>query len=319
MSGPVQLQQQVNLSIIIVTYNSAEFIGPCLKSLCLACAPFDSELIIVDNGSRDNTLGEVENEWPNATILKNSINLGFAAANNQGDKKAQGDYLLLLNADTVLLDQNLALALRYAEREHVAVLGPKMVGADGALQRTWSDRNTVGSYLLEIFSMAIFRSHFCRIKPIIPSAPLPVQFLVGAALLISRAAYANHGLFDQRFFFCCEERDLCYRYALAGEVQAYFPDWVICHYGGSGNTVSRFHLHNWIRTSIQFTDKHGSLLQRCLVRVTFPLYLSTHTVACLLKGPLRSGDDNLRRARLYAVALIRLPRFLAASKNQRPS
>ena len=306
----------MKLSIIIVTYNSAAFIQPCLKSLRLACGSMASELIIVDNGSRDQTLREVENEWPNATILKNSNNLGFAAANNQGAKIAQGDYLLLLNADTVLLDQNLAPALEYAERERVAILGPKMVGADGILQRTWNTRNTVGSYLSGIFSMAIFRNRFCPAQQAIPTAPLSVQFLVGAALLIARPAYERHGLFDERFFFCCEERDLCYRYARAGEVQIYFPGWGICHYGGSGNSVSRFHLHNWIRTSIQFTDKHGSLLQRGLVRALFPIYLLTHTVACLLRGLFGRGDNNLKWTRLYAEALIRAPLFWDADRSQ---
>src|SRR5262249_43371201 len=153
---------------------------------------------------------------------------GFAAANNQGAELAYGRHLLLLNADTVLLDKNLAHALEYARTNGVAVLGPKMVSKDGTLQRTWDTHNSVGSYLRNLIGLAFFLRHFRREQDPVPSEPMPVRFLVGAALLVSRDAWEEHGLFDERFFFCCEERDLCMRYALAGEQQVYFPGWLIC-------------------------------------------------------------------------------------------
>src|SRR5215469_10365738 len=100
----------VKLSIIIVTYNSGVFIGPCLKSLRRTCACLPAELIVVDNGSTDQTVSAVLVEWPDATVVRNSGNRGLAAANNQGARVSRGEFLLLLNADTVLLDQNLSSA-----------------------------------------------------------------------------------------------------------------------------------------------------------------------------------------------------------------
>lgn len=299
----------MKLSIIIVTYNSGGFICPCLRSLNAACAGFESEIIIVDNGSSDRTLEFVRTEWPGATILRNPANRGFAVANNQGARVSRGDFLLLLNADTVLLDENLQSALEYAERQGVAILGPRMVGTDGALQRTWNMRNSVGSYLSDILSLATSSRRLRREPPSAPLAPVPVRFLLGAALLISRAAYERYGLFDERFFFCCEERDLCLRCASAGERLIYFPQWSVLHYGGGGNSASRFHLDNWISASFLFTDKHGAMWHRILVRLVFPLFLLTNCAAFLLKAMARRKRQYWRLAMLYGGALWRIPKL----------
>lgn len=297
------------MSIIIVTYNSSGFIRPCLRSLDAACAGVESELIIVDNGSSDRTLESVREEWPSATILRNLANRGFAVANNQGACVSRGDFLLLLNADTVLLDENLQSAIEYAERQDVAILGPKMVGTDGALQRTWNTRNSVGSYLSEILSLATSSRRLRWEPPSPPLASVPVRFLLGAALLISRTAYNRYGLFDERFFFCCEERDLCLRVASAGERLVYFPQWSIMHHGGGATSASRFHLDNWISASFQFTDKHGSMWHRILVRLVFPLFLLTNGSAFLLKAMARRKRQYWRLAMLYGGALWRVPRL----------
>lgn len=299
----------MKLSIIIVTYNSGIFIGPCLKSLRRACGCLAAQLIVVDNGSTDQTVSAALAEWPDATILRNSGNRGFAIANNQGARIGRGDFLLLLNADTVLLDQNLQSALEYAERQNVAILGPRIVGTDGALQRTWDTQNSVGSYLSDIVSLATSSRRFRREASSAPLAPLPVRFLVGAVLLISRVAYERYGLFDERFFFCCEERDLCLRLASAGEHLIYFPQWSVLHYGGGGSSASRFHLDNWIKASFLFTDKHGVMRHRILVRVVFPLYLLTNCAAFLLKAFARRKRQYWRLAVLYGGALWRVPRL----------
>lgn len=304
----------MKLSVIIVTYNSQKFIGPCLSSLRRSCSSFAAELIIVDNGSIDDTLAAVLHHWPTARILSNGTNLGFAAANNQGAKVATGDYLLLLNADTEQLDEKLAAALQYAEQRKTAVLGPKMVGADGALQRTWDARNTIASYMNDIIALATFRRRVRRQKLSVPAEPLPVAFLVGAALLISRSAYQRHGLFDERFFFNCEERDLCYRYVRAGELLVYYPHWVTKHYGSGGESISRFHLETWIRASCKLVAKHGSPVQRCLIGPLFAFYLVSYTSAFVLKWALRREAVQLRAARLYTHMLWRLP-SLALPKN----
>lgn len=299
----------MKLSVIIVTYNSGDFICPCLRSLHAACAGLETELIIVDNGSSDRTLESVREEWPGATILRNVTNRGFAAANNQGARASRGDFLLLLNADTVLLDENLCSAIEYAERQDVGMLGPRMVGADGALQRTWDIRNSVSSYLSDILSLAAPSRRLRGEAPPAPLDPVPVRFLVGAALLISRAAYKRYGLFDERFFFCCEERDLCLRFASAGVRLIYFPQWSIVHHGGEGSRASRFHLDNWIKASFLFTDKHGTIRHRILVRLVFPLFLLTNCGAFLLKALARQKRQHWYLAMLYAGALWRVPRL----------
>jgi GT2 family glycosyltransferase len=300
----------LKLSIIIVTYNSGAFIGPCLESLRRACSSLAAELIIVDNGSSDDTLAEALRCWPEARLLRNRTNRGFAAANNQGAKVATGEYLLLLNADTEQLDEHLTSALHYAEQHQIAVLGPQMLGTDGKPQWTWDIKNTVASYMDDIVSLTTFRPRILGRKREMPAAPMPVRFLIGAALLIARAAYERHGLFDERFFFCCEERDLCYRYAQAGQSQVFYPYWVIRHHGSGGQTVSRFHLENWIRASLKLVAKNGSHVQRCLIGPLFGLFLASYTAASGLKWAFRREPLQLRATRLYAQMLWRLPRLV---------
>lgn len=294
----------MDLSVIIVTYNSERFIGPCLASLRRNCDTLRTELIVVDNGSTDGTLASVRAAWRDATIIQNQTNLGFAAANNQGARAVSGAYLLLLNADTVLLDQNLKRAIEYARQTGASVLGPKIVGGDGILQHTWDTSNTVGKYLRDILTLATFSKRFGLAKWLPLTEPTRVGFLVGAALLIPRAAYEKHGLFDERFFFCCEERDLCLRYIQAGEQVLYFPQWLICHYGGGGEPLSRFHLENWIRASIMFVDKHGSVSQRTLIRPLFLLFLLSYTCVFLAKAVFLTNRNYLRAAKVHASVLL---------------
>jgi hypothetical protein len=215
--------------------------------------------------------------------------------------------LLLLNADTVLRDGNLIKALEYAETNRVAILGPKMLSPNGTLQRTWDTDNSVASYLRDLSSLALFWKSLWRSEPPVLSEPTAVRFLLGAAMLAERETFTRPGLFDERYFFCCEERDLCLRYARAGERMFYFPEWVICHYGGGGKPTSRLHVDNWVKTSVLFADKHGSLAERLLMRLVLPILLFTHTLAFLLKGAIGANAAHLKTAMVYARALAQVP------------
>ncbi len=294
----------------MVTYNSARFIPACLESLRQAGAELRTELIVVDNGSADDTLALVNEAWPGATIIQNDRNLGFAAANNIGARQSRGDYLLLLNADTVFLDDHLNEAFEHARRTGVAILGPRMVGADNRVQRTWALRNSVADYLKGIFSLALSSKRLSRAEPVQPEIPLDVEFLVGAALLIDRRAWNRHGPFDEQFFFTCEERDLCLRYVQAGERVVYYPGWTILHYGGGGAKVSEFHLRHWIVASLQFVKKHGTLIQLLLARVGLAALVTTHSLVSVARAIRRGERLTLHGLKEYCGAWLWVPAIL---------
>ena len=133
----------MDISIIIVTYNSERFIRPCFESLDRWINGLTFEIIVVDNCSGDGTCDLLKREYPQVRLIENSTNVGFAGANNQAAAVAQGEYLFLLNADTELLDDGINEALRYARANRIAVMGPRTVGLAGTMLKTWDRHNSL--------------------------------------------------------------------------------------------------------------------------------------------------------------------------------
>lgn len=292
----------IDVSIIIVTYNSQRHLLPCLDSIQAMATGVRYEIILVDNGSADGSIEEAQRRYPSLKVIRNADNRGFGAANNQGADTAEGEFLLLLNADTVFLDHGLSESLAFARRNNLAILGPRMEGAEGEEQVTWEYENRLGRYIRNIYRLALIPSKFRKKDASAINGPVDVGFLVGAAMLINRKDVKKLGLFDERFFFNCEERDLCLRYVRAGRRLVYYPGWRIIHYGGSGVRHSRFHTVEWIRASEQFAEKHGGRLSVCLIRVGFLALLVSSTLLHRLRG-IRGDAVSADAADAYAGVL----------------
>jgi len=304
----------VRVSVIIVAHDSERIIVPCLSSIVRQMGDLTFEIILVDNASLDGTVETVRREFPEVRLIENQENVGFAAANNQGAAVAKGAFLCLLNSDTELRSGTLQ-AIQYAKAHHTAILGPKTVDADGNVQRSWDVRNSVASYIGDIFSMALFLRKLRRRQEPVPETPTAARFLVGSALLIDAEAWQRHGLLDERFFFSCEERDLCFRYARAGEKIVFFPGWLVLHHGATGRPDSRFHVENWIRSSLLFADKHGRTAGRIAMRIALLLFLLSYSVVSVAKGVLQASGPSMRRSGLYATLLCRFFGMMFSAKR----
>ena len=283
----------MDVSIIMVTYNSAKYIPPCFDSIKKYMKGLSYEMIVVDNCSADETVSLVLDHWPNVLLIENKINVGFAAANNQAAFIARGDFLFLLNADTQLLDDGILDALRYAHDNGTAVLGPKTFGIEKVPLKTWKDDNSLYYHMLEIAAMALFLKRLFKSSQ---SAELDIErevkFLTGSAMLISRKVYEQFGLFDERFFFMCEERDLCMRLTKSGLKLVYFPGWSIFHYVSYGNQNSPFHYVNWVKSSLKLARKHGGLAGYAFMIVTFGLYSVSYATTSTIKQLLDFSDPG---------------------------
>jgi len=317
----------VDVSILIVTYNSKKYIVSCLNSIDRYCKGTEHEIIMVDNASSDGTADLVGSRYPNVQLLENQLNIGFGAANNQAALRAQGEFLFLLNADTELLDYGITLALAYARECGAAILGPRTFDGHGVQLRTCDKFNSVGRQISGYLSMALYLGRIRSLfVPSDASADLntycdraeDVSFIVGSAMLIARSAYERYGLFDEEFFFTGEERDLCIRYRKAGLRLVYFPGWSILHYGGSGTPHSCFHVSSWIKSSLIIARKHGTMAERLLTWLSALLFLMSYCAAFTLKSlKNRSREDmrhiaaNYRRVLLWYWGLISEQRLLA--------
>ena len=215
------------LSIIIVSYNTRDLLDQCLASIQTHCA--GAEIVVVDNGSRDDSVAMVAEKYPDVILIDAKDNLGFAGANNRGIENATGDYVLLLNSDTVLRDDSLQRCVDYMEANpKIGAVSPSLVGVDGIPQRCFHSFPSLKDRLADAFS---------RTKRTVKSDGEPTierGWLAGTALMIRREALEDiGGTLDSDYWMYWEDADTSAKILRAGWEVAEHGDACIVHYGGA--------------------------------------------------------------------------------------
>jgi len=152
----------MDVSFIILSHNTRQFIEPCLASIERQVRGISYEIIVVDNASKDDSVDFIRQKHPQIKLILNDRNQGFAKANNQGAEIAEGDFLFLLNADTVIVNDGLGMAVQYMKENGISVLGPKLLNEDGSLQVSFQKKNTINQYIIDVFSLAFPGKGFVR-------------------------------------------------------------------------------------------------------------------------------------------------------------
>lgn len=223
----------MDLAIVIVSWNVQRLLEVCLTSvyISLQSSNLNSEVWVVDNASADGSAELMWERFPQARLMANATNVGFAAANNQA-LRAMGfasagshelpRYVLLLNPDTEVLDDALAAMVRFLdENPHAAIAGAKLLYPDGQLQHSAFAFPTLAQALLDFFPLH-YRLLNSRLNGRYPhrlyerGEPFPIDHPLGAALMARAEAIQEVGLLDERFFIYCEEIDWCMRMKKAG-------------------------------------------------------------------------------------------------------
>ena len=296
------MSHDIELSIIIVSWNVRRDLEACLQSL-RGNSEVPCETIVVDNASADDTLAMLRG-YPEVHAIANPDNRGFAAANNQGLAVAQGQWLLLLNPDTVVPPGTLRKLLDFARAHPEAgVIGPRLLNPDGSLQYSCRHFPTV--------TAGMFRHTFLgRLFPHVKSmreylmcdwphdAPRAVDWLSGAAMLISRPAFEQVGRLDEGFYWGSEDVDYCYRMHQAGWEVLYPPEASIPH--AVGRSTDQVQIPTIIRThrSMQrLFAKHLARngLERALI--SGGIWLRAGLLLAAVWLHTRSGLRRLRRRR----------------------
>lgn len=229
-----------DLSIVIVNYNTRDLLRNCLRAVLASRGAFSYEVYVVDNHSRDASAQMVRDEFPQVTLIANERNGGYAYANNLAMRRAQGRYVLLLNPDTVLPDSALKDALTFMDAHpEVGVMGPKLVRQDGSLDlaaRRSFPTPEVAFYRLSGLSRLFPNNpRFSRynLTHKSPHELQEVDAVVGAFMLMRKAALDQAGLLDEGFFAFGEDLDLCYRLKVEHGWKVYYnPAIVVLHYKG---------------------------------------------------------------------------------------
>jgi GT2 family glycosyltransferase len=223
----------MDISIIIVTWNTKDLLQKCLDSIYKTIHDITFEIIVIDNASEDDTLVMLKGKFPHITLIKNSRNLGFGAANNQGLRIMRGRYALLLNSDTVLTIQAVEELFTFMETHPEAAMAcGQLLNADGSKQNSMA---SFPSLLTLMTNMPLLEYLFPKRYPskrYNHKNPVEVDSGIGACLLVRKKAIDEVGMFDERYFFFFEETDWAYQMKKAGWKIFHIPTAFIYHLQG---------------------------------------------------------------------------------------
>jgi N-acetylglucosaminyl-diphospho-decaprenol L-rhamnosyltransferase len=225
----------VDLTAIIVNYNTRELLAQCIDALRHGARGLRLQVVIVDNASRDGSAELLRRDFGDCVLLLNSDNVGFGRANNQALAIARGRYLLLLNTDAFVAPDSVRQTMRYLD-EHpaCALLGARLVGRDGVLQPSCRYFPTPWN---EFVARAGLQRFFPRTRMIDDmswdhASPRECDWVPGCYYLVRKSVVDQVGLFDPRFFLYYEEVDHCRAVKAAGWKVVYYPHATVVHIGG---------------------------------------------------------------------------------------
>lgn len=256
----------MKLSVVIVNYNVKHFLEQVLHSVRKASEGLDVEVFVVDNNSVDGSVEVVEQKFPEVTLIANKENLGFSAANNQAIKLSKGEYVLLLNPDTIVEEDTFSKVIDFMDTHPDAgAMGVKMIDGKGKfLPESKRGLPTPQTAFYKVFGLSklfpkskIFGKY--HLGYLDKDETHEIDVLSGAFMLLRKKVLDEIGLLDETFFMYGEDIDLSYRVTQAGYKNYYFPDTTIIHYKGeSTKRRSANYVFVFYRAMIIFAKKHYS-------------------------------------------------------------
>ena len=235
----------MKLSIVILCWNDIKVIDDCLRSIYSNTNSIDFEVIVSDNGSTDGSIDLIRSQYPKVRLIENRSNLRFAKGNNVGIRESKGEYVLILNPDTIIHDGTLDGMVSYADKHPEAgAFGCRVLYADGTYQDSARPLYTVRSEwcaALCLRPLAYVSEWFLGVNYTgwRGTTERSVGWLSGCFILIRGELLKRIGGFDEQFFYFYEDTDLCRRIWQAGSSILYTPKFTITHLGGQ-STINRF-------------------------------------------------------------------------------
>ena len=254
-------------SIIIIAYNSCDFIPACLKSIRDACENVDAQVIVLDNGSKEPVLPEIKAFFPEVTWLESKENLGFGKGCNLAEKHATKPYLFFVNPDTVVSRDSFTRVLDFMEEHPEAgTVGCRILNEDGSLQ--WACRRSFPTIVSAVSKTVGLAALFPKSKLLAsynmtfadPDAFTEVDAISGSFFCIKRELYESLKGFDEDYFMYGEDLDLCFRTKVAGFKNYYTPSTNILHVKGQSCRTRRWGSYvDFYKAMLIFVKKHKDL------------------------------------------------------------
>ena len=252
-----------DLVIIIVNWNTKEFLLPCLRSIIGGEQRMDWEVIVVDNGSQDGSGEEVKKVFPSAHLIENEENFGFAKAVNQGLQNTSGKYALLLNPDTRVKHGAIEQLVSFIDaHSDVGVAGAQLLNSDGSKQNSIANFPSLATELLNKRLLRWFFPKKFPGKESSYSGPVEVDSVIGACMMVRRDAIKQVGLLDEDYFLFLEETDWCYRIKRAGWKVYHVPQAEVYHFQAKSAEAERKRARvEYFRSRYHFFKKNRGSLQ----------------------------------------------------------
>ena len=248
----------MKLSVIIVNYNVRPYLTACLDSVQRALEGIESEVFVVDNHSDDDSVEVISRDYAWVHLINNRENLGFSKANNIAIRQAQGEYILLLNPDTVVAEETLKGVIDFmGQHPKAGGAGVRMHNADGTLAP--ESRRAIPTPFVAARKMLGFTKRY-YMSYLSWDAPAQIEVVSGAFMLLRHKAIYEVGMLDEDFFMYGEDIDLSYRLLQGGWQNWYLP-YDIVHYKGQSTSKSDFrYVHVFYQAMLIFFHKHYSHL-----------------------------------------------------------
>jgi GT2 family glycosyltransferase len=238
----------MDVSVIIVSYNTVELTLVCLESIRKFTNNLSYEIIVVDNASVDGSAERIKNSFHDVLVIPLEKNYGFGVANNIGTKKASGKYLFFLNSDTELIENSIKAFHDYHEHNNgylIGALGCKMLDKDKKVHISYGNFPSILQEVFEFGLSKIWKTYYReKLSPAVIDQgikPKEVDYIIGADLFLSKLVFEKNGGFDSDFFLYYEETELCFRLKKNGYKILWFPETSIIHHlGSSGSPNNKF-------------------------------------------------------------------------------
>jgi GT2 family glycosyltransferase len=310
---PSARTSELDVSVVIVSWNTRDILRGCIRSIFEQTREASFEVFVIDNNSHDGSVEMVRAEFPEVKLIANAENRGFAAGCNQGMRAASARFTLLLNPDTIILDDAISRCVKYADlHPDVGVVGCQVFDDENRISPTgFSFPSPLTEFLaLSGLSRAFPRSRLFG-RPELSwwdrKTEQDVDVVTGMFMLVRRGAIAEVGLMDESYFVYSEEADWCYRFARAGWRRVFIPSARIVHLDGGAKSTSQAPTKMFVqkqKSSMIYHRKNLGLGAWLLVKAIYIGSNSVRMVAWFILSVVKRDLNTRRKSAAAKAALL---------------
>lgn len=292
----------MQLSVIILNYNVRYFLEQCVLSVQEALSNIEGEIIIVDNNSSDDSCQMMKTRFPNIKLIENTDNSGFPKGNNIGVSHAKGDYICILNPDTVVAEDTFEKVLAFAEKHpDLGIVGCKLIdGTGNFLPESKRGIPTPFVAITKIFGLyklfpkaTVFNRYYAQ--NLSENETGKVDILVGAFMVMKRELYLGIGGFDENCFMYSDDIDLSYRVLKKGKSNYYFHETTVIHYKGESTIKDGLYMKRFREAMQFFYKKHFQM------SFVFDLFMK---LGAFFFALVKKNQSKLKEVRIEEYVLI---------------